>query len=375
VILHLQAHVSCVRFLFCSCLFNGSRRDEKVPGFLVSCAFTRFTSTRYARKLPARQKILTKAYLFLFHRLPELGDPCIHDLPKIADDNPKISDEPDLEHERFTRLVDAELVIGALNQLVDLREAIATVTSYRFYSGSVLLIYEGERNLAGQAAPSLDHQTQSTQAPSHSPPKNSNDTRHQTHPAPPTSETCPPGKFAKWRRTSGHRSRSCPQSASNSDATARQNSADTPVAGEPCPDIRIAEAGHPASSQARASQIPSQSSPEIADEASAPSKRSAAVARRPKTAPCVSVKNGAAPRRRDQGRLTSQRSVDCQERDVRAIDVRLIDFAHYCLNDPVVHPGPDGAFLFGIDSVISLLRSLITTSRRKTEANNNNNNR
>uniref|UniRef100_F6ZUQ2 Kinase n=1 Tax=Ciona intestinalis TaxID=7719 RepID=F6ZUQ2_CIOIN len=44
-----------------------------------------------------------------------------------------------------------------------------------------------------------------------------------------------------------------------------------------------------------------------------------------------------------------------------SVDVRLIDFAHYCFHDHVVHPGPDGGFLFGIDNVIALLGDMLTS--------------
>lgn len=43
------------------------------------------------------------------------------------------------------------------------------------------------------------------------------------------------------------------------------------------------------------------------------------------------------------------------------VDVRIIDFAHSThkgLEDPVVYTGPDQGFLFGLENMISLLKSI-----------------
>ena len=37
------------------------------------------------------------------------------------------------------------------------------------------------------------------------------------------------------------------------------------------------------------------------------------------------------------------------------VNVRLIDFAHYCCGDESVHPGPDAGILYGLDNLIKLL--------------------
>ena len=41
------------------------------------------------------------------------------------------------------------------------------------------------------------------------------------------------------------------------------------------------------------------------------------------------------------------------------VEIRLIDFAHFCSQDPTIHPGPDGGFLYGIDKLLELLRSML----------------
>lgn len=42
-----------------------------------------------------------------------------------------------------------------------------------------------------------------------------------------------------------------------------------------------------------------------------------------------------------------------------AIDVRMIDFAHYCFRDNTMHPGPDKSFTFGLDNLIVLLNDML----------------
>ena len=41
------------------------------------------------------------------------------------------------------------------------------------------------------------------------------------------------------------------------------------------------------------------------------------------------------------------------------VEVRLIDFAHFCSQDPVIHPGPDTGFLYGLDKLLELLRAMM----------------
>jgi len=41
------------------------------------------------------------------------------------------------------------------------------------------------------------------------------------------------------------------------------------------------------------------------------------------------------------------------------VEVRLIDFAHFCSRDPVIHPGPDTGFLYGLDKLVELLRAMM----------------
>lgn len=48
---------------------------------------------------------------------------------------------------------------------------------------------------------------------------------------------------------------------------------------------------------------------------------------------------------------------DSNQRD--AIDVRMIDFAHYCFCDSTMHPGPDKGFIFGLDNLIILLNDML----------------
>ena len=49
-----------------------------------------------------------------------------------------------------------------------------------------------------------------------------------------------------------------------------------------------------------------------------------------------------------------------QQTAVFPVDIRLIDFAHFCYQDPVVHPGPDGGFLYGLDKIITLLQTMVS---------------
>ena len=47
------------------------------------------------------------------------------------------------------------------------------------------------------------------------------------------------------------------------------------------------------------------------------------------------------------------------------VDIRLIDFAHSThkgLNDASVHEGPDQGFLFGLDSLVTILREIEQTA-------------
>jgi len=45
-------------------------------------------------------------------------------------------------------------------------------------------------------------------------------------------------------------------------------------------------------------------------------------------------------------------------RSTDAIEVKVIDFAHYCLQDREVHPGTDAGILFGIGNLIKILKHL-----------------
>ena len=54
---------------------------------------------------------------------------------------------------------------------------------------------------------------------------------------------------------------------------------------------------------------------------------------------------------------------DQPERSARAdVDVRMIDFAHAThkdFDDPVQHTGPDQGFIFGVESLISMLKTVL----------------
>ncbi|XP_039269646.2 inositol hexakisphosphate kinase 3-like [Styela clava] len=41
------------------------------------------------------------------------------------------------------------------------------------------------------------------------------------------------------------------------------------------------------------------------------------------------------------------------------IEVKMIDFAHYCFHDDEMHPGPDGGFIFGLNCLIGLLNEML----------------
>lgn len=51
--------------------------------------------------------------------------------------------------------------------------------------------------------------------------------------------------------------------------------------------------------------------------------------------------------------------MECDNCDT--LDVRMIDYAHYCYDDGVLHPGPDRGFLFGLDNLIALLREMLAS--------------
>lgn len=49
------------------------------------------------------------------------------------------------------------------------------------------------------------------------------------------------------------------------------------------------------------------------------------------------------------------------------VDVRMIDFAHFCFHDDKIHPGPDPGFIFGLDNLIRILNMFVEKKRGKRE--------
>ncbi|XP_002130401.2 inositol hexakisphosphate kinase 1 [Ciona intestinalis] len=199
----------------------------------------------------------------------------------------------------YHSLVDRRLVRCTISKLERLREAISKIGNHRFYSCSVLLIYEGQLETEDES------QTKCAKIIA------SGDSN---------SATASADTFERRER---------PKSVhlhSVFDAEVQQHDTDL--------DSRITSAN---SFQKSGGQRQKKHSPKRYRRTNSCSSLSK----------CFPGSNSG----------TSSSPADCPP----SVDVRLIDFAHYCFHDEVVHPGPDGGFLFGIDNVIALLGDMLTS--------------
>lgn len=229
------------------------------------------------------------------------------------DDVGQVEDEP--EQSRLSsldvnlELIDKRLVNDAINKLSDLRRAVATLEKFRFYSCSLLLIYEGD-------VPDVDVEVPDVQSCG----DNYNDTKKLfTEPSTQQLESHIFNNKSVLKTTEQVDVLPPVRTTSNYfDKQKGKSSTVSSSAGDLYNDHRLPENK---SLTKNSTQTRSFSS----------------------TTPI---------------KLTSEN--DTRSSSSSSVDVRLIDFAHFCYQDPVVHPGPDGGFVFGLDKLICLLQTMIS---------------
>lgn len=252
-----------------------------------------------------------------------------------------------IDPHKFQKL-DYSLLDSAITQLLELRQAVASLISYRFYSGSLLLLYEGDC-VENEAAVGDVLKFSNTGSRTKGPLTSKHETSDQRKEI-----TNTHSKNVKHRHGKvGARPKSYPSERiafrvlEDSDEVSRIAS---------CKFATSSNSSHSKTTQEHASassKVKQKSVKEITSK------------KRHRTKSCGSLANCFSSSSHDATSPVKQSPPG-------AIDIRLIDFAHYCFSDSVVHPGPDGGFLFGIDNLVGLLRkmstsALVTTARTKSD--------
>lgn len=204
-------------------------------------------------------------------------------------------------------LIDKRLVNDAINKLSDLRRAVATLEKFRFYSCSLLLIYEGD-------VPDVDVEVPDVQSCG----DNCNDAKNL------------------FTKPSAHQ----PESDIFKNKSVSNASEQVDV----LPPVRTNS--NYFDKQKEKSSTVSSSAGDLYNNHRLPETKS-------------SMKDSTETREFSSTtriKLTSKNNTKSSS----SVDVRLIDFAHFCYQDPVVHPGPDGGFVFGLDKLICLLQTMVS---------------
>ncbi|XP_076822084.1 inositol hexakisphosphate kinase 2-like [Clavelina lepadiformis] len=255
--------------------------------------------------------------------------------------------------------VDVSLVKCAIAKLRLLRESLSTLCAYRFYSGSVLILYEGDY-VCDYSAPSGDagmnaklsskkSQNNGRLASSH---LTKNETHHQQ-------------QIHFKARAKSDRPNSLPVAV---DKKGSKSDVSSPEFYHSMARLvrKIDQITNPTetiSSKAMRmcnEQITFSDPNEAIDHPVVKGKekrhvlqKNSGTRRQKLSKSCSSLHNHQAQDRFDDFDQTKVKDFTEQ------LDVRVIDFAHYCFQDQDVHPGPDGGFLFGLDNVIDLLKTMI----------------
>ena len=230
--------------------------------------------------------------------------------------------------------IDLGLVESAVKKLLSLRHVIASLDSYRFYSCSMLFIYEGDSIISSQPAKQLDFAKSATV-------RESGDITQEHN----NDVTIPVDLIS-------------PDIVSHSGQTIL-----SPPFSSKLPNTLQSEALLQ-TSRSSALEMGNIDLPKGRSLGSLPVSGGGDTTKVPIS--CTSKEN---LRDKKGGVKTPPRSPEIASSVFRpeassvctgsGVDVRLVDFAHFCSQDPVVHPGPDSGFLYGLDKLIELFQAML----------------
>ena len=198
-------------------------------------------------------------------------------------------------------LIDVGLVEDALMKILSLRRSIASMEFYRFYSSSLLIIYEGDTVLS----------TKDFKAPKGSHSKI---------------------KLGLMENGDNISSKSCAPTPTTQSFPKKSSPKISPVLSTKCK-----YSPHTSKDPSHVTRIRKSDGP----------KNELKHSKKVHDTDCKRYSHG------------DQKELPASKDDVNGVEVRLIDFAHFCSRDQVVHPGADGGFLYGLDQLSALLRSMI----------------